>query len=108
MEILVIWLLFSLPIGFLAHAYGRSGFAWFVFSLLMSPIIMGIALLIAGKAKDREHKPCPACAEPIRIQAVKCRFCGADLSTPASADAGPSPGESVADWLRRHRTDPPS
>ncbi len=30
-------------------------------------------------APDSDTKPCPACGEPIRAAALKCRFCGEDL-----------------------------
>jgi membrane protein YdbS with pleckstrin-like domain len=31
---------------------------------------------------NSDTKPCPFCAEPIRPQAVKCRYCGEFLNTP--------------------------
>ena len=49
------------------------------------PAIVGLALARAARRmKDAEvmgpTKPCPYCAEQIKIQAVKCRFCNSDLN----------------------------
>ena len=32
-----------------------------------------------GGAPTTDSKPCPACGEPIRASALKCRFCGEDI-----------------------------
>ena len=32
-----------------------------------------------GSAPIADTKPCPACGEPIRAGALKCRFCGEDI-----------------------------
>jgi len=32
-----------------------------------------------GGAPTTDTKPCPACGEPIRASALKCRFCGEDI-----------------------------
>lgn len=30
-------------------------------------------------SSDGDYRACPSCAEPIRIEAIKCRFCGLEL-----------------------------
>ena len=69
-------------------------------SLLLSPLIGILVLLIAGRKPEAlEHRAiekgtmqrCPFCAEVIRREAVVCRFCGRNLrlpvETPESAGA---------------------
>lgn len=37
-------------------------------------------VLLAVTLADRDTKPCPSCAERVKVAAVKCRFCGQDLA----------------------------
>lgn len=59
MEIVMFLVIFSVIVGFWANSWGRNGFMWGLLSLLVSPVIAGIALLIAGKTllkKAEEQK----------------------------------------------------
>jgi len=47
----ILWLGVSILVGALASGKGRSGFGWFILSVLLSPIIGAIALVIAGEKK---------------------------------------------------------
>jgi hypothetical protein len=44
--------------------------------------IIGITLMIIGAVLWRKTstKVCPGCAERVKYQARKCRYCGADLT----------------------------
>lgn len=49
MDILFFLIIFSVGVGFWANAWGRNGWAWGIIACLLSPLLVGIALLIAGK-----------------------------------------------------------
>lgn len=53
MTILLIWLLFAVILACWARNWGRSFFLYLIFSLLLSPIIAAIILLISGREKPK-------------------------------------------------------
>ena len=61
--------------------------------LLLSSLItvVGVALLLLGRSSEQGSaaglRPCPACAESIKNQAVRCRFCGTDVQPVTSYEA---------------------
>lgn len=87
MEIIGGWFLFSLLVGVLGARMGRNGFLWFALSVLISPLIAVIALLVTGRAVEPDpnmptpdtHVSCPACAELVRNEARVCKHCGCKL-----------------------------
>lgn len=47
-EILIVWLIVAALVGWFAASRGRSGLVWFLLALVLSPLLVGIVLLIVG------------------------------------------------------------
>ena len=91
--IFIMWLFFSVVAGVVASRKGRSGFGFFLLSIILSPLIGVICAALAKpnqkamdeiKIKSGESKKCQFCAELIKTKAVTCRYCGKDQSMPLS------------------------
>lgn len=86
MDIFLFWFLFSIAVGILASNRGRSGFGWFLISLLISPLLGLIFVLVLKNLKNfpdgvspESHLRCPDCRELVRKDARKCKHCGCSL-----------------------------
>lgn len=49
MEILFFYIIFVIVVAVWAGNWGRSGFGYFLLSIILSPILAGIILLISGR-----------------------------------------------------------
>jgi hypothetical protein len=88
MEWFFFWLLFSIVVGIIAANRGRSGFGWFVLSMVISPLLGVILVALIPAIGDERpstatHVKCPDCAELVLKEARKCKHCGCHL-VPAS------------------------
>lgn len=86
MELGFIWFLLSIAVGVLAGNKGRSGFGFFLLSLILSPLIgLIFALAVRNLKTERDlpspytHVRCPDCRELVLKEAKKCKHCGCGL-----------------------------
>ena len=114
MEIFFFWLLFSVFIGIGASARWRSGFGWFLLSVIISPVLALILLALmpslarpvdpssglplaaispGPNPSGEDLRKCPECAELIKREARKCKHCGSQVEPLASATQNEAPVE---------------
>ena len=98
MELLLFWVLCGVGAAVIASNKGNSGVAWFFVGVLLGPIGLILSLVVAGdpavverkKIEGGGYRRCDKCAELIRAEATKCRFCGSDVD--GSIDAAGAGG----------------
>jgi hypothetical protein len=79
------WIICGIATAVIASSKGRDGCGWGILGFLLGPIGILMAIGIAAVSDDHralatgELRKCPFCAELIRREAIKCRFCGSEI-----------------------------
>ena len=89
---IVVWVVLSALVSWLAHRQGRNPGYWLAISLVLTPLLGGVLLMMARPpapqgdinytiTHDMEmtHAKCPHCAEYVRPELTRCPYCQGKL-----------------------------
>ena len=88
-SIAFIWALLAAHVGYLAEKKGHSGNFWNVLSLVCSPLIGYLLVILLPSAPDfvpLAYRPCPHCSRTIKARIEVCPYCDTEISRKPSVN----------------------
>jgi len=76
----VLSFVFALACSYVAVRRGHNALRWAMMGALLGPIALLIVVIIP--TAKVATKTCPDCAEDVKAEAAKCRFCGYRFDEP--------------------------
>jgi hypothetical protein len=73
-ELVILYLIFALAVGFIAGQRGRFGFGWFLVALLISPLIAVIVLALIPSRAHRSSSTDSRLGDQVRDKLLEERF----------------------------------
>src|SRR5437867_839422 len=99
MELFVVYFLLAIGVGALASSRGRSGLGYFLLSMLLSPLLGLIVVLVTSDLAEQAKKERLRREDHERqVESIKALAARAPVTQPTNA-SGPS--KSVADELAK-------
>jgi hypothetical protein len=90
MELLILPILLGIIVGAIARSKGRSFFGWWFYGSMIFIVAIIHVLLVSPnnrglerRAIENDGKKCPMCAEIVKRDALRCRYCGNSLDMAA-------------------------
>jgi hypothetical protein len=88
LTIVMPWIIMSMIAGSIADAKGRSAVGFFLLAFFFTPLVGVACAVLADRNPEHDRalglasgtlRQCPQCAEAVRSEALKCRYCLSDL-----------------------------
>lgn len=100
--ILIIWLLLCVGVGVIADSRGRSGFGYFLLSVVLSPLIGLIVVLVTEDLTKKAAQEQQAERDHARrIEEVRAIAAKPAAAVPPAAATAPTRPDSIADELTK-------
>ena len=104
------WIILAGLVAAIASSRGQSAGGYFVLSLVLSPLIAGIAVFAIKPTREEAErsamrggdiKRCPHCAELVKREAVICKHCHQAIPVNTPVIAAPVPVPAISRHVRQ-------